>query len=196
MRRRPAPTAANAAPLERTVLFSDVVRSTALVDEFGDAAWLDIVDRHAQDIASAADAHAGVVHNFMGDGFMIVFERPSGAVACAVRLQRGSTVAGALGLRIGIDHGEVYPFRDTWLVGRTIHVASRLTDLCPDGGIAISGAAAARASDVVPHRSVQVELVAVRGLSEPCLVHVVDPAEFAASTAGHPSARPTASNAP
>lgn len=186
----------DATPLTRTVLFSDVVRSTELIDEHGDLAWFEMVARHTRAVSAAATAHGGTVSNFMGDGFMLVFHRPSDAVACAVRLQRESATQGLLGLRIGIDHGDVYAFCDDWWVGLTIHVASRLTDLSQNGGIAISDRCVQAVDEALPCRSVEVRLVAIRGVSEPCLVHLVTPSEFREPAVSQPIARPTANSAP
>lgn len=185
-----------ARPLQRTVLFSDVVRSTELIDRHGDLAWLDMVDRHTRAVSAAAAAHGGTISNFMGDGFMLMFERPSDAVACALRLHRDSASNRLLGLRIGIDHGDVYTFRGEWSVGLTIHIASRLTDLSRDGGIAVSDRCAQAVRDAVPVRSVETRLVAIRGVTEPCVVHLVDPSAFALPVDDQPAPRPTANSAP
>lgn len=190
------PPAIDATALQRTVLFSDVVRSTELIDRHGDLAWLDMVDRHTRAVSAAATAHGGTIGNFMGDGFMLMFERPSDAVACALRLQRDSASNRLLGLRIGIDHGDVYTFRGEWSVGLTIHIASRLTDLSRDGGIAVSDRCAQAVRDAVPVRSLETRLVAIRGVTEPCVVHLVDPSAFALPIDDQPAARPVANSAP
>lgn len=188
--------ASEAAPVVRTVMFSDVVRSTELIDRYGDVAWFDVVERHARTVDSAARAHGGTVASFMGDGFMVLFDRPSDALACADRLHRAASTRGLPGLRIGIDHGEVYAFRTDWWVGLTIHTASRLTDLSPEGGIAISHRSLATTGASLPHGAVDARLVAIRGLSEPCLVHLVRPCRPVGANAPQPIDRPTVSSTP
>lgn len=175
MEREAGPSARDTTPIVRTVLFSDVVRSTELIDQHGDVAWFDIVERHTRSVDAAARAHNGMVASFMGDGFMVLFERPADAFECAVRLQGEAGTHGLPGLRIGIDHGDVYRFRSDWWVGLTIHVASRLTDLSQDGGIAISDRSARATDAAIPEGSVDTRLVAIRGLAEPCLVHLFTP---------------------
>jgi len=178
MHAEPRRRAGDATPLTRTVLFSDVVRSTELIDEHGDLAWFDMVARHTSAVSAAATAHGGMISNFMGDGFMLIFDRPSDAIACAIRLQHEAAAHELLRLRIGIDHGDVYAFHEGWWVGLTIHVASRLTDLSQDGGIAISDRCLLAVEDALPCLAVEARLVAIRGLTEPCVVHLVDASEF------------------
>lgn len=177
-----------------TVLFSDVVRSTEIIDEIGDAAWLDVVDRHTRTVVAAAREHGGTVASFQGDGFMILFDRPDDALACARRLQWQTSSNGSLALRIGIDHGYVYAFRTYWWVGLTLHIAARLTDLCPRGGIALSDRCV-RALTARPESdgdAIETQLMAIRGLCDPCVVHTISPAAASAQ----PSARPMAYSAP
>ena len=178
MHAEPRRRTGDASPVTRTVLFSDVVSSTELIDRHGDLAWFDMVARHTQVVSTAASAHGGTITNFMGDGFMLLFDRPDDAIACAIRLQHEAAAHELLGLRIGIDHGDIFPFHEHWWVGRTIHVASRLTDLSQHGGIAISDRCIEASHRALACRAVEIRLVAIRGLTEPCVVHLVTPNEF------------------
>lgn len=196
MRPHEQPLTSDAPARPRAVLFSDVVGSTALVDEIGDLAWYDIVDRHARMVEAAALAHDGTVASFLGDGFMVIFEHASDAIACAERLQRDSSSQGLPDLRIGIDHGEIREFRSDWWIGRTIHIASRLTDMCQGGGIAISDRCMRLVDDLASVPSAEVRLVAIRGLSEPRLVHMITPCDLWETPGCQPSAKPTANSAP
>ena len=179
----------------RTVLFSDVVRSTEIIDEIGDAAWLDVVDLHTRTVVAAAREHRGTIASFQGDGFMIMFDRPDDALACARRLQRDAASNQSLGLRIGIDHGYVYAFRTYWWVGLTLHIAARLTDLCEHGGIALSDRSARALSTPLP-TDVETQLMAIRGLCDPCIVHMIGPSGGGSCAPPQPSARPMANSAP
>ena len=77
-------------------------------------------------------------------------------------------------------------FRDGWWVGRTIHLAARLTDLCTSGEVVASDDCLRAGRPGLALPSSRSRLVAIRGLAEPCLVHVFD----------QPSDRPTASSSP
>lgn len=182
-----------ALPTVQTVLFSDVVRSTALIDERGEQTWLDLVDHHARTVAACAAAHNGSVATFLGDGFMVLFDDPADAVACAVDLQVRSATEDLPGLRIGLDHGEIHAFRDEWWIGLTIHVASRLTVLCRNREILVSDRCL-RAAALPACEPVVTRVEYVKGMCEPCLVHVIAP--LGAASSRQPIARPMASSSP
>ena len=177
-------------------MFSDVVRSTEIIDDIGDSAWLDIVDRHTRTVVAAARANRGTIANFQGDGFMIMFDSADDAVACARMLQREAAVNRLLGLRIGIDHGYVYAFRAHWWVGLTLHIASRLTELCERGEIAISDRCMRALATRPDDDELETRCVTIRGLGKPCVVHMVDLSRLQSSVTAHPSARPMANSAP
>ncbi len=127
-----------ATAITRTVLFSDVVASTEILHAHGDAAWLRLVDRHTQAVQSIVAGERGQLGGFLGDGFMVLFDDPGAAVRCALRLRETAARQDPFGIRIGLDHGSVLPYRDDWYVGLTIHIAARLTDRCRAGEVLLS----------------------------------------------------------
>lgn len=177
----------------RTVLFSDVVRSTAFIDERGEHAWLAMVGDHARTIRTTSGRHGGVIATFLGDGFMVIFEDPREALACAFELQSNSIDEELPGLRIGLDHGAIHRFEQAWWIGRTIHIASRLTEMCRSGDVVVSDGCLAAARQELCGPRVDTRLVAIRGLCEPCLVHAIAPR---CAELDQPSDRPMASKAP
>lgn len=160
-----------------SVLFSDVVSSTSMIDSEGELAWLATLERHARLMNTLAQHHHGQVSNFLGDGFMVLFDCAADAVACAFRMQEASCVQGLLGIRIGIDHGDIYPYHDDWWVGRTIHVAARLTELCESGEVVLSESCFESAREQLALPVGAEHMVHLRGLSEPSVIHVVRPQE-------------------
>ena len=160
-------------PLVRSVLFSDVVSSTELIDRQGEDVWLNLVDRHARAVCALAQSHGGDVVSFLGDGFMLMFDDAAAALTCAVRLQTASQVQGLMRIRVGLDHGDVFRYRKDWYVGKTIHVAARLADLCDDSEIIVSERCMHLArNDMAPPAS-EPRTLTIRGLSDPCDVHVI-----------------------
>lgn len=159
----------------RCVLFSDVVDSTHTIDERGDEVWLQLLERHARLVWAIAEHHGGQVVNFLGDGFMVMFEDAGEAVACALRMQYASDVQGLVGTRIGLDHGTVHPYREGWWVGRAIHVASRLTEIGGHGEVVLSHCCFEAASDRVALLDREQRVVQLRGLCEPSVIHVLRP---------------------
>ena len=81
----------------------------------------------------------------MGDGLIAEFGSVVGAVACAAALQRklaegqeGVPPERRIVLRIGINLGDVVAENDD-LLGDGVNVAARLEQLCPPGGVLVSG---------------------------------------------------------
>jgi class 3 adenylate cyclase len=110
-----------------TVVFTDIVGSTALVQRFGDARWRDTLDAHnalAHDLAFRYD---GRVVDTAGDGVLAAFGGPTAGIEYARALR---DVVHELGLQIraGIHTGEVER-RGTDLAGIGVHVGARIAAL-------------------------------------------------------------------
>ena len=72
----------------KTFMFTDIVRSTKLVDAIGDDAWADLVRWHDETLRSLFAGHQGEEIDHAGDGFFIAFPTAAAAVECAVAIQR------------------------------------------------------------------------------------------------------------
>jgi class 3 adenylate cyclase/tetratricopeptide (TPR) repeat protein len=96
----------------RTVLFTDMVGSTALRTALGDVAADTLRSEHEQVLRAAVEAHGGIVVKVMGDGLMAVFDGASDAVESAVALQQAVhrqalRAALPIEIRIGLAAGDV-----------------------------------------------------------------------------------------
>ena len=69
----------------RTFMFTDIVRSTQLIEAIGDEAWTDLVRWHDQTLRALFAAHGGEEVDHAGDGFFVAFA----AVAPGDRVRRG-----------------------------------------------------------------------------------------------------------
>jgi DNA-binding NarL/FixJ family response regulator/class 3 adenylate cyclase len=120
-----------------TILFTDLVGSAALFDRQGDEAADALRREHFATLRQAVSAHAGREVKSTGDGLMVAFPSAVAAVRCAIDMQRTTTGAGGLSLRVGIDAGE--PLSDGGdLYGTAVNVASRLVDAAEPGQILAS----------------------------------------------------------
>ena len=63
-----------------TVLFTDIVRSTASAVEAGDEAWRHVLDRHDRVAWELIDEHHGAIVKSTGDGILARFDSPSDGV--------------------------------------------------------------------------------------------------------------------
>ncbi len=91
-----------------TLVFTDLVNSTALKSTHGDEPAAELIARHrAKVIALASDTNGRIV-DWAGDGCFLTFETPSAAVLFTLRLQQAHAQASDLPrIRIGIHTGEV-----------------------------------------------------------------------------------------
>ena len=86
--RAPAEAEPLAAGAFRTVLFSDVAGSTSMMQRLGDAKAREVLRTHERITREALKAHGGTEVKTMGDGFMACFSSATGALECAIAMQR------------------------------------------------------------------------------------------------------------
>jgi DNA-binding NarL/FixJ family response regulator len=116
-----------------TILFTDLVGSTAMFARRGDEAAHHLRSEHFDGLRRAIADHGGQEVKSTGDGLMVSFASAVAAARCAVDMQRTST----LRLRIGLDGGEpVHEGAD--MFGTPVIVASRLCDAADAGEILAS----------------------------------------------------------
>jgi class 3 adenylate cyclase len=124
---------------QRTILFTDLVGSTALYEAVGDAAAYGLVRRHFALLREAVEAHGGHVVKTVGDAVMAAFDLPiDGAragLACIEALRRLRDPAGrptSLRLRVGVHSGACLAVDANAHVdyfGRTVNLAARVEAL-------------------------------------------------------------------
>ena len=127
---------------EKVFMFTDIVKSTDLVNLIGDEAWGHLVRWHNETIASLVAAHGGEVVRTTGDGFFVTFDATGKALDCAVAIQR--TLAQhrrehgfAPWVRIGLHRGEATREGADWS-GVWVHVAARIGALADAQEILVS----------------------------------------------------------
>jgi class 3 adenylate cyclase len=107
-----------------TVLFTDVVGSTAQAVTMGDAAWHELLARHNQVLRDQLRAHRGTEVGTTGDGFFATFGSAADAVRCALAMTTQIRTLG-LDIRAGVHTGEVEMDGDD-LRGITVHIGARV----------------------------------------------------------------------
>jgi class 3 adenylate cyclase len=123
--------------VHRTIMFTDIVGSTALIQVIGDAAWRDLRRWHDVTLRTAFERHHGRELDHAGDGFCVAFGSSADAVACAVDVQRTlidhrRSAGFAPQVRIGLHSGDLQRDGDG-LTGSVLHIASRVA-ASADGG--------------------------------------------------------------
>jgi class 3 adenylate cyclase len=120
-----------------TVLFSDIVDSTARAAEIGDTEWRAVLMRHDSLVREAIEKERGVIVKSTGDGALARFDRPTAAVEAARDI--ASELANRLGLqaRVGLHTGEI-ELVDGDVAGMTVNVAARIGALASPGEVLVS----------------------------------------------------------
>jgi class 3 adenylate cyclase len=88
-----------------TILFTDLVDSTAKAAEIGDDAWAELVARHHAAIRRELARLRGAEVDTAGDGFFATFEGPARAIRCAHAIHEAVEPLG-LAIRAGVHTGE------------------------------------------------------------------------------------------
>ena len=89
-----------------TVLFTDIVDSTAQAAANGDREWRATRERHDALVRSQIARFRGREVKTMGDGFLATFDGPARAVRCAQAIIQGAETLG-IEIRAGLHTGEV-----------------------------------------------------------------------------------------
>jgi class 3 adenylate cyclase len=120
-----------------TVLFSDVVGSTAMLERLGDEAWTRVLDEHNVRIRAAIDRFGGREVVSTGDGFLALFDGASKAVRAGALMDPSVAELG-IRVRVGVHTSEVE------IVGGQprgvgVHAAARFAALAGAGEVFVSG---------------------------------------------------------
>lgn len=120
-----------------TVMFTDIVGSTAMAAEVGDERWLDLRDTHDRIIRENVARFRGDIVAMTGDGCIATFDGPQRGVLCAIAI-KGELEDVGITIRSGIHTGEI-EVRDGEVGGIAVHIASRVMGVAESGGILASG---------------------------------------------------------
>jgi class 3 adenylate cyclase/tetratricopeptide (TPR) repeat protein len=125
-----------------TVLFCDLVGSTALGDSADPEVLQELMSRYHAELRQILERHGGTVEKFVGDAAMAVFGIPQVHEDDALRAVRAALevreAVAALGLevRIGVNTGEVVAGAgETLVTGDAVNVAARLEQAAQAGEI-------------------------------------------------------------
>jgi class 3 adenylate cyclase len=120
-----------------TVLFSDIVGSTAMVERLGDHAWARLLHEHNVRIRAAIDRFRGREIGSAGDGFMALFDGAAKAVRAGALMDPAVAELG-LRVRVGLHTSEV-EIVGGQARGVAVHAAARVAALAGPGEVLVSG---------------------------------------------------------
>ena len=163
-----------------TVVFTDLIQSTALYEQIGDIRAFQLVNDHFQTLFTGIINHQGGIIKTIGDAVMAILPTPREAVEAALHAKRAIrrllntySLPLASGLKIGIHAGPalIVNLNNTFdLFGSTINIGARLVSVCTPTTVAISEEIA-QAADVQAllreHAlSTETRFVPLKGLQE------------------------------
>ncbi|WP_418314703.1 ATP-binding protein [Piscinibacter sakaiensis] len=207
----PRPEPAGAERRRLTVVFVDMVNSTALSSQLDPEDLRDLIRSYQQTVAAEVARFDGNVARFIGDGVLVYFGYPKAHEDDAERAVRAALaivarVAGlkapsgqALAAHIGIATGLVVvgellgggEATERAVLGETPNLAARLVDLAEAGRVVVSAQTRAQTGNLFEMAALPPR--AVKGLPMPVAAHMVL-AERAVTTRfdGHRGSRLTA----
>ena len=180
MRSFARPTIGSGERILATLLFTDIVDSTATAERIGDRAWREKLAEHNELVRFELDRFRGREVTTTGDGFLALFDGAERAVLCA-RSISATTGRLELAIRAGIHTGEVEVVPGN-IRGLAVHVASRIVALARPSEVLVSWTtrdlmfgSAFTFEDRGTHQ--------LKGISEPRAVYAVRPEGSAAVSA-------------
>jgi class 3 adenylate cyclase len=119
-----------------TVLFTDIIDSTARAAELGDRAWRQLLQKHHETVRGQLGRFRGKEMDTAGDGFFATFDGPARAIRCAFAI-RDSIRELDLEVRAGLHSGEC-ELVDGKAGGIAVHIGARVASLAEPGEVLVS----------------------------------------------------------
>jgi class 3 adenylate cyclase/pimeloyl-ACP methyl ester carboxylesterase len=119
-----------------TVLFTDIVGSTAQATDMGDRAWHELLERHHATVRAMLGRYRGREISTAGDGFLATFEGPARAIRCASAITEAVQSLG-LEIRAGLHTGEIEMVGED-VRGVAVHIGARVSALAGASEVLVS----------------------------------------------------------
>ncbi|MEQ1873573.1 MAG: AAA family ATPase [Ilumatobacteraceae bacterium] len=155
-----------------TILFTDLVGSTALAQQLGDTAADKLRRDHFDQLRRAVSATGGTEVKTIGDAMMVSYSSATDAIAGAVAMQQRVHVRNdgsgspAITMRVGVSAGDATFEEGDWF-GTPVVEASRLCDAAEGGQILVTDIVRVLAGSRAGHEMSPVADVEGKGLPTP-----------------------------
>jgi class 3 adenylate cyclase len=120
-----------------TVMYTDIVGSTARAAEIGDRAWSQLLEEHHSRVRAQLARFRGREIDTAGDGFLAAFDGPARAIRCALTIHERMRELG-IHVRIGLHTGECERAGDR-LRGLALHIGARVAAKAQADEVLVSG---------------------------------------------------------
>ncbi|MCC6535043.1 MAG: adenylate/guanylate cyclase domain-containing protein [Burkholderiales bacterium] len=154
---------------ELLVLFADISGSTAIYEQLGDAAAVELIQGLLARMEEEAYFHRGAVIKSIGDELLCTFPDVVSALAAATAMQQqAAAVAGpsgkSLALRVGMQFGAALEDRGD-VFGDAVNVAARVVEMARPGQILITDSCFEKIPLLGRSRIRTIDRLSVRGRS-------------------------------
>ncbi len=161
----------------KTFMFTDIVKSTNLVEAIGDEAWEDLLHWHDETLRSLFAENGGDEIKQLGEGFFVAFPDPDAGIGCAMEIQRRlaqhrKKAGFSPQIRIGL-HASEATRRGEDYGGRGVHVAARVGAKA-DAGEILCTRDTLRLVDGANYRVLDSRSVNLKGIADPVEVATID----------------------
>lgn len=159
-----------------TVMFTDIVGSSALAEALGDARWAIAVSDHVEQIGGQVASEDGRLIKSLGDGTMSTFMSAGAGLRAARNIQQNlsrSTAEPCLQIRIGLHTGDVIDAGDDFF-GTVVNKAARVAETAGPGEITVSDATRMMVGADTSYRFVDTVRVSLKGLEGEHVIHRLD----------------------
>jgi class 3 adenylate cyclase len=166
---------------ELVILFSDIQGYSKKAQLLTPMQLSTLIQEYETLLLAQVDDHRGVLVKRMGDGHMIVFEKPLDAVLAAIRIQKSMVrfnryrdENSRVVIRVGIHAGKVVRKQGGDVLGNDVNIASRLESSARPGSILISDSVHEKVKDSIHAR--EIGRITVKNITEP--IRVFEPYEI------------------
>jgi len=145
--------------------FLDLVGYTRLTEQHGDQVAAELAESLAVLVDRSSRAHGGVPVKWLGDGVMVHYREPAGAVLAALQMVEEFPQAGLPPAHVGVAAGPVVVQGGDYF-GRTVNLAARIAAYASASRVLVSERVAERA----PPQGVtfvELGLVPLEGIARP-----------------------------
>ncbi len=118
---------------EWSIMFTDLAGFSRQVAKFGILHFLQIIHEQKQLLLPIVEKHDGVLIKIEADSFLILFKKPTGAISCAIEMQRVCQATNKrrapeehIVLCVGLGHGRILKIGDEDVYGQEVNLASKL----------------------------------------------------------------------
>ncbi|MBK9973449.1 MAG: adenylate/guanylate cyclase domain-containing protein [Planctomycetes bacterium] len=164
-----------------TILFTDLVGSTAMYNDLGDARAFSLVNTHFEVLHALVEKHQGAIVKTIGDAIMAVFTKPENALRAAHELHqqvdkyvREKGHERGCELKIGLHEGPCIAVtlnEKLDYFGTTVNLAARVQHMSQGGDIMVTQNLAQHTHDCEPLREQgwksQTQEVHAKGFKQP-----------------------------